>query len=205
MLFLKGIIIGMFVTLPVGPLGLLAIQRTINKGWKIGFLASVGAITSDMIYSSIAILGISFIGDFLNRHRNLINGLTGVLFLIVGINILMSGIEKEKVKEVNKEELVHPFFIHFLFGLSNPLIFIIFFTIFTRIGMSINNAKVFLNIIFILSIFVGSCILWFVITNIIERSKKAFKFESFIVIDKIIGSGIVLFGIFSILRGIVRF
>ena len=205
MIFLKGIIIGMFVCLPVGPLGLLGIQRTISKGRKMGFLSGAGAATSDIIYSSIAILGISFIDDFLKRNRYLIDELTGILFLIVGINILMSGIEKGKVKEVTKEELIHPFFIHFLLGLSNPMTFVIFFTIFTRLGIRINDRGILEYIIFIISIFIGSCITWLITTSIIEKTKKIFKFESFILMDKIIGAGIVLCGAFSVLKGIIKF
>lgn len=204
MSLIKGIIIGMFVTLPVGPLGLLSIQRTINKGWKTGFLSAVGAAASDLIYSSIAILGISFIDEFLKRHRFLITGLTGILFLVVGINILISGIEKRKVKEVNDESSIHPFFIHFLMGLSNPMTFIIFFAIFTKVGIYVDERNMLKNIVFVLSIFTGSTLQWFITANIIERTKKKFKLDSFIFIDTIVGVVIILFGVASILRGIIR-
>jgi threonine/homoserine/homoserine lactone efflux protein len=201
---LKGIIIGMFVSLPIGPLGLLSIQRTINKGWRIGFLSAVGAVASDLIYSSIAILGISFIDDFIKRHRFLITGLTGILFLIVGINILISGIEKRKMKEVCEEGTIHPFFLHFLMGLSNPMTFIIFFAIFTKIGIYVDDKEMLQSIIFVFSIFTGSTVQWFITTNIIERTKKKFKLESFIFIDTIVGIVIILFGVASVLRGIIR-
>lgn len=205
MILFQGILIGMIVSLPVGPLGLLSIQRTINKGWKIGFLSALGAITSDLIYSSIAILGISFIDDFVKRHRHLINGLTGILFLIVGINILISGIEKRKVKKVTEEDTVHPFFIHFIMGLSNPMTFIIFFALFTKIGIYVDEKKMLLHILFVIFIYIGSSTLWLFTTNVVERTKKRFKLESFIFIDKIIGVAIISFGIISVLRGILRF
>jgi threonine/homoserine/homoserine lactone efflux protein len=205
MILLKGILIGMFVSLPVGPLGLLSIQRTINNGWKTGFLSAFGAVTSDLFYSSIAVLGISFIDNFVKKHKHLINGLTGVLFLIVGINILISGIEKQGIKETPVEETLHPFFSHFLMGLSNPMTFIIFFAIFTKIGMYVDNEKVLLHIIFVLFIYMGSCLQWLITTNLIEITKKRFKFESFIFMDRIIGVVIILFGIVSILRGLFQF
>jgi threonine/homoserine/homoserine lactone efflux protein len=204
MYLLKGFIIGMLVSLPIGPLGLLAIQRTLNKGWKTGFLSAVGTATSELIYSSIAILGISFIDDFLKRHRLLITGLTGILFLIVGINILISGIEKRKMKKVDDQSTIHPIFIHFLLGLSNPLTFIIFFAIFTKLGIYVDDKNMLQHILFVLSIFSGSTILWFITTNVIYRTKKKFKFDSFIFIDTIIGIVIIMFGIFSVLRVVMR-
>ena len=205
MLLLKGVTIGMLVSLPIGPLGLLSIQRSINKGWKIGFLSAIGAVTSDLAYSSLAILGISFIDDFVNKHMYIISGLTGILFLIVGINILSSGVEKRKVKEEVEGERIHPFFVHFFMGLSNPMTFLIFFSIFTRIGIYVDEYTLQQHIIFVLSIFAGSVFQWLITTNLIDGSKRNYKFESFIFIDKIIGIVIILFGIFSIVKGIIRF
>ncbi len=205
MLLLKGIIIGMFVSLLIGPLGLLSIQRTINKGWKIGFFSAVGAVASDLVYSSLAILGISFIDGFVYKHRYIINGLTGILFLVVGINILSSGVEKKTVKECTEDDRIHPFFVHFFVGLSNPMTFLVFFSIFTKIGIYGYEATLLQHIMFVISIFVGSSIQWLITTNLIERSKKNYKFENFIFIDKIIGTGIILFGVFSIIKGITKF
>lgn len=201
MYLLKGLLIGMFVALPVGPLGLLSIQRTLRKGWRVGFLSAVGAITSDVFYSSIAILGISFMDDFVNKHRHLINELTGILFLIVGINILISGSEKRKTEEIPKYTKVHPFFTHFLMGLSNPMTFIIFFAIFTKVGIYAEEKNIMQNITLIAAIFLGSCSLWLATSSIIEKSKKSFKFENFILMDKILGAAIMLFGLFSVVKG----
>ena len=187
MLLLKGIIIGMLVSLPFGPLGLLSIQRAINKGWKIGFFSAVGTATSDLVYSSLAILGISFINNFVNDHIHLINSVTGILFLIVGINILSSGIKRVKMKEDTEGEKIHPFFKHFLMGLSNPITFLIFFAIFTKIGIYVDDGTVLQHMIFVISIFLGSSTIWLITTNLIEKYKKKYKFECFILIDKIVG------------------
>ena len=205
MFLLKGIIIGMFVSLPIGPLGLLSIQRVINKGWKTGFLSAIGAITSDLIYSSLAVLGTSFIDDFVSKHRCIITGLTGVLFLIVGINILSSGAEKRKMKGDIEGERIHPFFIHFFMGLSNPMTFLIFFAIFTKTGIYVDEKTLLYHMFFVISIFAGSAIQWLITANLIEKFKKTYKFESFIFMDKIIGTVIIIFGMFSILKGIARF
>ncbi|MGH4125198.1 MAG: LysE family translocator [Clostridium sp.] len=205
MFLLKGIVIGMFVSFPIGPLGLLSIQRTINKGWKIGFISAVGAAASDLIYSSLAILGISFIDNFVNKHRCVISGLTGILFVIVGISILSSGAGKIKNKEDKEGEGIHPFFVHFFMGLSNPMTFLIFYVIFTKIGIYVEGGTFLQHIIFVILIFVGSSIQWLITTNLIEESKKKYKFECFIFIDKIIGIVIILFGVFSIIKGTTRF
>jgi threonine/homoserine/homoserine lactone efflux protein len=205
MFVLVGIIIGMIVAFPIGPLGLLSIQRTINRGWKIGLLSGLGAVTSDLIYSSMAIVGVSFIGDFVERNRYLINGVTGILFLIVGINILISAIEKIRTEEAIKEDIIHPFFSNFLMGLSNPITFLLFFAIFTKIGIDMRPGEEIEHTVFIISIYGGSMALWFLITNLIEKSNRNYKLEKFIFMDKLIGILIILFGVFSILKGLMLF
>lgn len=195
----------MFVSFPIGPLGLLSIQRTINKGWRIGFISAVGAAVSDLIYSSLAILGVSFIDNFVSKYRCAISGLTGILFVIVGVNILSSAVRKIKIKEDTEGERIHPFFIHFFMGLSNPMTFLIFYAIFTKIGVYVEGGTLLQHIIFVILIFVGSSIQWLITANLIEQSKKKYKFECFIFIDKIIGIVIILFGIFSIIKGIVTY
>lgn len=205
MFILQGIIIGIIVALPIGPLGIISIQKTISKGWKIGFLSGLGFVTSDLIYSSIAVLGVSFIGDFVERNKNVINGVTGILFLIIGINILISAIDKKKETEVIKEDIIHPFFSNFLLGLSNPITFLIFFAIFTKIGVDMGPGELTQHIVFVISIFIGSTILWFVTANLIDRTNKNNKFENIILLDKLVGVIIILLGVFSILKGMMLF
>lgn len=205
MLLLNGLIIGIFISFPIGPLGLLSLQRTITNGWKTGFFSAVGTATSDLVYSSLAILGISFIDDFVNKHIYIINGLTGILFLIVGINIVSSNVSSPKVKGETSVDKVPPFFVHFFIGLSNPMTFLLFFSIFTKIGIYVDNKTLLQHILFVISILAGSSIQWLITTNLIDKSNKNYKFENFIFIDKIIGIVVIIFGVFSIIKGITRF
>ncbi|WP_169733578.1 LysE family translocator [Clostridiisalibacter paucivorans] len=205
MVVLKGILIGIFVSLPVGPIGLLSIQRTLNRGWKIGFLSGVGAAVSDLVYSSIAILGMGFIDDFLERNRYIINEITGILFLIIGISIIMKAVCNKKVNTETKEDIIHPAFSTFLMGLSNPMTFFIFLAIFTKIGIDVNVDNFKQNIVLVISIFLGSSILWFFTSNLVKESKKNYKECSLSFIDKIIGTIISIFGIMNLLKGIMRF
>ena len=46
----KGIVIGVLVSAPMGPIGMLCIQRTLNKGRWHGFVTGLGAALSDVIY-----------------------------------------------------------------------------------------------------------------------------------------------------------
>ncbi|WP_102398973.1 LysE family translocator [Haloimpatiens massiliensis] len=216
-LILKALAIGMFVAIPVGPLGLLAVQRTMSKGRKMGFLSGVGAAASDMIYSTSAVLGMGCIELFLQRHKCLINCITGVLFLIVGTCIVMKLKKREKNKNGEKnrkqknknrvlsdEEVIHPAFTHFVMGLSNPMTFLVFIVIFAKMGIDFRANGIVKNMLFIINIFIGSCILWLITTTFIKSSKKNVKPKNVLFIEKIIGMVIISFGAISILKGILK-
>lgn len=210
-LMLKALIIGMFVAIPVGPLGLLAVQRTMSKDRKMGFLSGVGAAASDMVYSTSAVLGMGYIELFLQMHKCLINCITGVLFLIVGTSIVMKRKKQEKnekQKNANKalanEDLIHPAFTHFIMGLSNPMTFLVFVVIFAKMGIDSRGNGIVKNMLFILGIFIGSCVLWFITTTFIKYSKKSVKPKNLFYIEKIIGIVITLFGAMSVLKGVLK-
>jgi hypothetical protein len=62
----KGIIIGVIASAPMGPVGILCIQRTLNKGRWFGFVTGIGAACSDIVYALFTGLGMSFVMDFVN-------------------------------------------------------------------------------------------------------------------------------------------
>lgn len=202
MIIIVGIIIGIIVVFPIGPLGIIALQRTINRGWKIGFFSGVGAAVSDLVYSSAAIFGISFVDDFIIKHKYLINQITGTLFLIVGINIFINAAVSKDIEEEERKEIMHPALSNFLLGLSNPMTFLIFLSIFTK--MKLENGEPLHNLILVISIFTGSVLFWIITSKFVNNSKSNFKIETFYMINKVIGVIISLLGMYSILKGILR-
>ena len=69
-LALKGILIGIIASAPMGPVGVLTIQRTLNKGRWYGMITGVGAAVSDIIYALITGLGMSFVMDLITSPQN---------------------------------------------------------------------------------------------------------------------------------------
>ena len=69
-LVFKGMLIGMIASAPMGPVGILCVQRTLNKGRWYGFATGVGAAVSDIIYAGITGFGMAFVMDFINNEQN---------------------------------------------------------------------------------------------------------------------------------------
>ena len=65
----KGIIIGVLVSAPMGPIGMLCIQRTLNKGRWHGFVTGLGAALSDVIYAALTCLGMGVVVNFVEANQ----------------------------------------------------------------------------------------------------------------------------------------
>ena len=166
-----GFLIGMFVSLPIGPLGIMSLKRTINIDWKAGFLSGIGAAISDIIYSTTAVFGIGFISNFVNRYKYQINIITGILFMFLGIGIFIKAFNSDKILE-EKNKHVNPIIANFLLGFANPITFLIFIAIFTRFDLNIENNSIIFNLVFIFSIFLGSIVFWFIVANVVYNFIK---------------------------------
>lgn len=209
MLILKGIAIGMFVCIPVGPLGFLSIQRTIKEGRMMGFLSGIGAALSDLVYSSIAIFGMKCIDNVLVKYNRLIMGSTGVLFLIIGAYIVINSEKNDKtVNDIingntKKDQVVNTMASTFFMGLSNPMTFLIFLALFTKFKICVKVTEFTKNISFVFSIFIGSCLLWIIVTNIVKLFQRVFDLRNIVIMDKVIGTVISVFGILNLLKVII--
>ena len=69
---LRGMAIGLLISAPMGPIGMLCIQRTLNKGRWPAFFTGVGAALSDLIYCLLTGLCLSFITDFVETNQLLL-------------------------------------------------------------------------------------------------------------------------------------
>ncbi len=163
---IKGLIVGIAISAPLGPLGILTIQRTINKGFISGFISGFGAAFADIIYAAIAGFGISIIADFLDTYQLLIRVLGGLLIAVLGVRITI----------------------------TNPLTVIVFGAVFTGLELDNSEARNLISYTLI-GMFCGAIIWWFSLTMIVNIFRKKIRLRNLWWINKITGGLIVVFGI----------
>ena len=83
-LVVQGIIIGLILTAPVGPLSLMCIQRSINDGRLHGILSGIGVATADALYAAVAFLGLTAISGFILSWQDFFRFFAGLVLIIVG-------------------------------------------------------------------------------------------------------------------------
>ena len=103
---IKGFIVGMGASIPLGPLGVLCVQKTLSKGRNCGFITGLGASASDTLYAAISLMGLAFIQDIINENFNWVMLLGGLVIVFIGVKIYLTNpIKQIRQKHKNKKQI----------------------------------------------------------------------------------------------------
>jgi len=200
-LVFKGILIGIISSAPMGPVGVLCIQRTLNKGRWYGFVTGVGACVSDFIYALITGLGMSFVMDIINTgHNRFILQISGsIMLLLFGIYSYRANPTKNiRHSGSNKGTLVHNGITAFLVTFSNPLIIFLFMACYAQFAFVVPNHSLEMCVGYA-SIVMGALLWWFGLTWLIDKIRGIFDTSGIILINRVIGSVVIIFSIIVLL------
>ncbi len=200
-LVFKGILIGMLASAPMGPVGVLCVQRTLNKGRWYGFVTGVGAAVSDIIYAAITGLGMSFVMDLVTNERNKFwLQIAGSLVLLAfGIYCWKSNPTKRMhVSGKQKGSLVYNGVTAFWVTFFNPLIIFLFMAVFAQLAFVVPNHPVEMSVGY-LSIVAGALLWWFGLTWLIDKIRGKFDTNGIVIINKVIGSVVIIFSVIVLL------
>lgn len=202
-----GFIIGVLVSAPMGPVGMLIIQRTLNKGRWPAFFTGVGAGMSDLLYCLITAFGLSFIGDFLETNQCFIQ-IFGSL-VIVGFSIYL--FQRNPARTLQKPSDQHKLTLFtdaatgFLFTFANPLIIFFIIGLFGRFNFLVPEYEFYHLIAGFASIFLGTLAWWWGITWLVNRMRSHFNVRAMWILNKAIGSILLIMAIVGIYHGIEGF
>lgn len=204
-IIIKGIIIGLFVSIPLGPIGMLCIQRTLNRGRKYGIATGLGATTSDLIYTMITLFFLSFVIDLIEQQRFIIE-LGGSLILIVfGAFIYNSNPSTQpKPNEPVKHSIFGDYISSFGLTFSNPLVLFVLMALFARFDFISNETTLFLSITGIISILIGAFLWWGTLTFLVSKFRNKLNMRGLKILNRLTGIVIILIGCVGILFGLLK-
>lgn len=197
----RGIAIGIIISAPMGPVGILCVQRTLEKGRKTGFYTGVGAALSDLIYCLLTGFGLSFIEEFLERNSNIIQLIGSVVLIGFGVYLFKSNPSKNLKRPVENRKIPagRNILNGFLFTFSNPLIIFLIIGLFARFNFLLPEIKFYHYMIGFIGVIAGALIWWWIVTYFVDKVRAHFNLRSMWLINKIIGGVIFLFAIVGII------
>lgn len=200
-LIFKGMLIGMIASAPMGPVGVLCVQRTLNKGRWFGFVTGIGAAVSDIIYAGITGFGMSFVMNFVNDAQNkfYLQIVGSIVLLVFGIYTWRSNPAKN-IHHSGKQRgtLWYNTWTAFLVTFSNPLIIFLFMGLFAQFAFVIPDHP-FEMVVGFASIVGGALLWWFGLTWLVDKVRTIFDENGIKILNQIIGAIVIIFSLIFLL------
>lgn len=200
-LFFKGLLAGLLVSVPVGPMAVLVIQRTANRDLKSGIYSGLGIAITDTIWALFAGFSVSYIISFLREHQAVIQIIGAIALFVLGFYIFnshpVSAVRKFKRKGASP---VKCFFSAFAFALSNPVILLAYIVVFASTNIVFNINHLASPIVFITGFLCGAMGWWVFISLTVNRFRHHFNLNILWWFNKISGSFIMVFVVVLVIK-----
>ncbi|GHT37319.1 hypothetical protein FACS189435_2070 [Bacteroidia bacterium] len=192
----KGLAIGFLVSAPMGPVGVLCIQRTLSKGRWHGFYTGIGAMLSDLIYATVTCLGLGFVIGFIETNHFYLQLIGSIVLGLFGLYTLRHNpVAELKKQREKKASYTNDFITGFLLTVSNVLIIFLFIGLFAHFNFVAPEHSFWMIAGGVLCIGVGAVAWWFCLTYIISKIKKWFNIRDIWMLNRIVGIVIILVSI----------
>jgi threonine/homoserine/homoserine lactone efflux protein len=188
---LKGIVVGIIIAVPVGPVGVLCVRRTIFQGRLAGLVSGLGAATADAIFGFIAAFGLTFVSDWLIGYQHWLRIAGGCYLLYLGASALFVKAEEKPHSEPDAEGLFRDFISTFALTLTNPITILAFLGIFSAVGLTGDQATLGRAAILVLGVWLGSLLWWVALSFGLGLLFRSLDARHLIWINR--GSGVILF------------
>jgi threonine/homoserine/homoserine lactone efflux protein len=190
-------LIGMIASAPMGPVGILCVQRTLNKGRWYGLVTGVGAAISDLIYAGMTGLGMAFVMDFIDNEQNkfYLQIFGSILLLCFGIYTWRSDPTRNMHRSGQQRgSMWYNLWTSFLVTFSNPLIIFLFMALFAQFAFVIPD-RPFEMCVGFLSIVGGAMLWWYGLTWLIDKVRVIFDVSGIRIINQVIGVAVIIFSV----------
>jgi threonine/homoserine/homoserine lactone efflux protein len=204
-ILIKGIIIGWFASLPMGPIGVLCVQRTLSGGKFSGFISGMGAAAADALFALIAGFGVNYIIQMIENQELLFKMIGSSIIVLIGLKIYLTDTVKQfRLSRSNKEgKPLRHFFTVFFLTLTNPGMILLFIWFFATLNIVLNTSNYVMSSVIVLGVFIGGSLWWFTVATIVNRLRNNLRIRSIYWFNKISGGIILFLGIVSIIKVLV--
>ncbi|HUJ45766.1 MAG TPA: LysE family transporter [Rhizomicrobium sp.] len=207
----SGFFIGLIAAIPVGPVNLMCIRRTLAYDPLHGFVSGLGAVLADLIYGSITAFGFTAIAQMIRGHSTTLEIVGGIMLLVFGarmyfappnIRLEENGCEK---KESRALPLMRAMASTFALAITNPATMLAFTAMFAGVaGLVGQQASFYAAAFLVLGVVAGSTFWWFTLTTVTGLFHKRIDDRIMTIINKVSGVIVTIFGLAVFTHLIVR-
>ncbi|MBS4048809.1 MAG: LysE family translocator [Alphaproteobacteria bacterium] len=159
----KGLVAGFIIAAPVGPVGVLCVQRTLHQGRVAGLMSGLGAAVADAAYGCVAAFGLSLISNWLQAHEAVFRLCGGLFLLFMAWRMLRAALHPEPAVSADgsyNERPIACFVSTFILTATNPITIVAFLGIFAFFGIGAFGLSNAMALWLVLGVFAGSSVWW---------------------------------------------
>lgn len=206
LILFRGLMIGILVSAPMGPIGMLCIQRTLNRGRRVGMFTGIGAALSDVTYCLLTGLGLSFVTDFIEDNQSALQIAGSVFLVIYAVYLYRSNptaVLRSSSTPIAHSNPYKDLITGFLFTFSNPLILFFIIGLFARFNFLAPEFQAYHYVVGYAAIAGGAVLWWSMITYAVDRMRTHFNLRSLKLVNRIIGSILFVMALFGIITALI--
>ncbi len=197
-LFLKGLIIGLSIAAPVGPIGVLCISRTLAEGRLYGIASGLGAATADAVYGCVAVLGLTIVSNSLVQQQAWIRLIGGLFLCILGIKLFLAKPAK-RGPLASRSGLAGAYASTFFLTLTNPMTILFFAAIIAGLSPADATENTMSAGTVVMGVFIGSSLWWLILSGSVGAFRERLDLQRMQWVNRISGAIIAGFGLSALL------
>ncbi|HET7076819.1 MAG TPA: LysE family transporter [Chloroflexia bacterium] len=188
---LRGLLLGLSIAAPVGPIGVLCIRRTLSAGRGMGLASGLGAATADATYGAVAAFGLTVVSSFLLSQQMWLRLLGGAFLCYLGVRTFLAAPATEAAR-AGSGGLAGAYVSTFFLTITNPLTILSFAAIFAGLGLGATGADAGAALGLVLGVFLGSALWWVVLSGAVSLLRARFDLRTMRWVNR--GSGLLILG-----------
>ena len=200
---LKGFLTGICASVPLGPIAIYVIQKSLSDGHRAGFLTGLGATTVDTIWATVAVFALALAERFIDSHRVFIYLAGGAVVLVVGASMLFRDPFRRVSPQTQPSYSVADYLKAVATGFSNPGAIFVMFALMAFFGIELEPHD-FRVAPVLLAVSAGSVTYWFFFSLLFSRLRKKVNLGALLWLNRIMGAMVMIIGFILMAEGLMR-
>lgn len=201
-MFIKAVLAGIAIAAPVGPVGVMCVQRTLHEGRIAGLIAGLGAACADAVFGVIAAFGVAAITDWMLTHRSTFELVGGILLLVLAARIFT---KRSNGRDRRPEPRTHvtAFASTFALTITNPITILAFAAVFASLGLGLDSLDLTGAATLVGGVFLGSALWWIGIAATAGLLRNRINEDNMTWLNR--GAGVLIgaFGVYALYSGLL--
>lgn len=196
----KGLLSGLAVSAPLGPMGIMCIRNALQKGWSSAFYIGLGIALADTLFAIVAGYSVTFVHQFLDEYAGILRFIGALILLVISWKILRSHpAEPFRNKEEKPHLIWRDMLSAFIVTVSNPLTILFFGSFFASIAIPTHTDYQQSVVLLVVGVFLGAMLWWLFLGGIVHKYRAQFSIRHIFWINRVTGSIILALALWGII------